>query len=1332
MPTDMVKLNRADKIISKQFPGLSKNNHNEFVKSIYCNMTKSMSDKLKYDREAYIKKSAEITLSHPMLIKSDRKELLSDNFWLLSWHIENLQKAAYKLQGKASFQGLPISIENKAGSVRKGKDPNGHEWQTKMENDYGYIRLTEGADGEHVDCYIGPDKECEKVFVIHQVDPYSKDRKYDEDKVMLGFDNAYDAKEAYQKHYDRPDFFGQMSEWKIENFKEKVHKNKGKINGGKLVRIKKSETMYDIGLDFDGVINSYKSGWKDYDNILDPPVEGTREALNELIADGKSLVIYSARADNPKGKQAIVDYLKKYDLPNIPVADKKPIASIYVDDKGYQFEGNWKKCLTKIKSFKTWLEKSSVNSCLEQLIKKNYSAEELKGMNMRWVTIRGNHVLVQGLDDGSYVVVGGAGGKLNHFKIESLLSPEEYKKKAAEKKEMKLKEMTPETIAEEARKRRESAQGKREARKLYESSIKDILGLQDGDLRAQITQDELDAIGAEAKKKVAKKKKKEEVTKEDAEEIEKTEEELLKKKEEEKLKSAEKQALNILAGEFFGDSLNPDNKSVLKAMIDSDKAIDILKARKEFKKQVTEINKGKEKPSEFKVGSTFAANKDDLDKNSIIDEVQKHVETQMNIQLYDNLNAQSSNTQKHIDEGSLGTLNGIVGDLFDAKALFSHKTVESLGLEPLVKMIAAKMHKEGRSEVAKQALLEFSRRNNMKIVKGALDESDRRFKYADDIRGMAETEGDSEAILSRASANGYALRQILRGQQVLGTAAGSLRAISHLTNALDEPPADKILVDMGTDLSRARKKATKAGLSRDDYQMRTKGKTFIMEISSDRADKFFENNESMRNEESKVDRIKMHKENDGYKPPGIKDSIKFDAAQEAGLKFFKEQGKVLLDYTAGLGKTAVGYGAAMEAINNMGVKKVLVVTPAKLRSQFYQERKVFLDKDNQTKVNLNDKGPEDRKAGYQKNGITIVGHEQLRTDWESIKKAGYGAIIIDEVHELTNPESTGKADSGRYRGMMQLKDIPYKIAMSGTNIKNSKKELYKKINFIDPDHTLGTMKDFESRYKGLNQGSNAFQDSANDAFRKEIAPWSYSQSYTLPVKNNASEITVKLTPEQKTLYKKSEDRYTKERGEGKVGAAARRENRNYDIIHDGMAKSNSKANAIIDQMEANHPGEKAVVHVYRRKALRTATETLEKKYGKGSVVVIHGDTSKKQADDYKKKFNDPGSKVKFLLGTKSLEAGHNLQHGGTVTFHLDVPVSAAARDQRNARTHRKGQTKDTTSYMLRSDTPFDMSKIDNMERKEREMGILGNPRHLEANDDSGFMSILNSMERGEK
>ncbi|MGF7108247.1 hypothetical protein [Treponema pedis] len=142
---------------------------------------------------------------------------------------KSLTYSGYPLEGRTNIHGMDISIENKKGSVRSGVDKDGHEWAIKMAYDYGYIRGTVGKDKDHVDAYIGNNPESEKVFVIHQNDPTTG--KYDEDKVMLGFNSAKEAKAAYLRQYDRPGFFGEMIEMGIEEFKEKAFdkKNKGKM-----------------------------------------------------------------------------------------------------------------------------------------------------------------------------------------------------------------------------------------------------------------------------------------------------------------------------------------------------------------------------------------------------------------------------------------------------------------------------------------------------------------------------------------------------------------------------------------------------------------------------------------------------------------------------------------------------------------------------------------------------------------------------------------------------------------------------------------------------------------------------------------------------------------------------------------------------------------------------------------------------------------------------------------------------------------------------------------------------------------------------------------------
>ena len=106
----------------------------------------------------------------------------------------------YKM-GHVRISGLDVSIENPQGSVRRGVDPNGKAWENTLQSHYGYIRGTEGADGDHVDAFIKPGTPGDydgPVFIIDQVKPGTS--TLDEHKVMLGFDEA-EALPAYLANY---------------------------------------------------------------------------------------------------------------------------------------------------------------------------------------------------------------------------------------------------------------------------------------------------------------------------------------------------------------------------------------------------------------------------------------------------------------------------------------------------------------------------------------------------------------------------------------------------------------------------------------------------------------------------------------------------------------------------------------------------------------------------------------------------------------------------------------------------------------------------------------------------------------------------------------------------------------------------------------------------------------------------------------------------------------------------------------------------------------------------------------------------------------------------
>ena len=111
-----------------------------------------------------------------------------------------------------------------------------------------------------------------------------------------------------------------------------------------------------VVIDFDGVIHSYTSGWQGADQCSDPLVEGIDEVIKDLRKDHK-VVIVSSRAKTIKGKIAIRNYLKKYNIEVDGIQNEKPPAIVYIDDRTICFTGNTNNLAEQVRNFKPWHKK---------------------------------------------------------------------------------------------------------------------------------------------------------------------------------------------------------------------------------------------------------------------------------------------------------------------------------------------------------------------------------------------------------------------------------------------------------------------------------------------------------------------------------------------------------------------------------------------------------------------------------------------------------------------------------------------------------------------------------------------------------------------------------------------------------------------------------------------------------------------------------------------------------------------------------------------------------------------------------------------------------------
>ena len=182
---------------------------------------------------------------------------------------------------RTKWHGLTLAIENKTGTTRSGKKPDGSEWHTKMKHDYGFVDHSGGVDGDEVDCFVGPDAAAKQVYVVHQntVDDWEK---FDEDKCMLNFSSLADAKQAFLDNYDDPRFLGPITTMPVDEFIKKVRATKEKPAMIKAIFIK-SDQLSDSMRAKIGTVGSAKREDEPGDVFLEP---GSRKYPVKTKVDG--------------------------------------------------------------------------------------------------------------------------------------------------------------------------------------------------------------------------------------------------------------------------------------------------------------------------------------------------------------------------------------------------------------------------------------------------------------------------------------------------------------------------------------------------------------------------------------------------------------------------------------------------------------------------------------------------------------------------------------------------------------------------------------------------------------------------------------------------------------------------------------------------------------------------------------------------------------------------------------------------------------------------------------------------------------------------------------
>lgn len=105
----------------------------------------------------------------------------------------------------------------------------------------------------------------------------------------------------------------------------------------------KPDKLTHVGVDFDNTLFN-TSGYPDYTPTT--IIEGSKEALDKIVAMGYKVVIFTAR---PWSDLYLIKHLiKEYNLPVDQIICGKPLFHCLIDDKNIEFNGNWKDSLDKL------------------------------------------------------------------------------------------------------------------------------------------------------------------------------------------------------------------------------------------------------------------------------------------------------------------------------------------------------------------------------------------------------------------------------------------------------------------------------------------------------------------------------------------------------------------------------------------------------------------------------------------------------------------------------------------------------------------------------------------------------------------------------------------------------------------------------------------------------------------------------------------------------------------------------------------------------------------------------------------------------------------------
>ena len=440
--------------------------------------------------------------------------------------------------------------------------------------------------------------------------------------------------------------------------------------------------------------------------------------------------------------------------------------------------------------------------------------------------------------------------------------------------------------------------------------------------------------------------------------------------------------------------------------------------------------------------------------------------------------------------------------------------------------------------------------------------------------------------------------------------------------------------------------------------------------------------------------------------PGIeKYWYQIESAKKVLKRFY---GRALLADEVGLGKTIEAGMLIKEYLMRNLAKRVLILVPASLVTQWKEEMKTKFGLDF---ISSEDEDTDPGQKEFWKKKLVIASLQLARNSKNLPLLSGvfYDMVVVDEAHHLRNRNTA----SWKLVDRIEKRFI---LLLTATPVQNNLLELFNLITLLKPGQ-LKTEKEFRKNFmkRGTSSRGIVNRDKLRELLREVMIRNTRSTIDLKLPKRFASTVKIEPGNDEKalldeiyalirskemretvnkpfisTLLMEAGSSYQALRHSLLKAATGKNAGRIKDVTDKiyGMEES-AKGRFLADFLMKN-PGEKKVVFTHYLKTMDYLFALLDRNglpYSKFS-----GSMSAREKDEAVEKFR---KETNILLSSESGGEGRNLQFCNTI-INYDLPWNPMRIEQRIGRLHRIGQTRDVFI--------FNMSVKGTIE--ERILGIL--------------------------